>query len=255
MIVVASKLNLPNTPGGQNQNNLVSEYDEYVKIYKNWNRTTSGSYSIGPLASSGKSYSTNDYPNDTDVYNRGQEGMLSLLYKYVLKNYLIDVETLQEITKATNEASAKAEAASSAANDIITTVGNMPIVYDIIVENSNGIYSVKSGLPGSLPHSIFDIRFIAPSVCVAGNSIRLVSGGSVIPIKLINGKTVPASTWAKDVVLQFSVNNTGDTPSVTLSGGGGASGFLVSASAPNDTSVLWIDSSNGYFAKVWDGSK
>lgn len=41
----------------------------------------------------------------------------------------------------------------------------------------------------------------------------------------------------------------------TLSGGGGSSGHLVSATAPDDTSVLWIDSANGYFAKIWDGSK
>lgn len=39
---IVSKLNLPNAPGGQNKNNLVSEYDEYVKLYKNWNRTTTG---------------------------------------------------------------------------------------------------------------------------------------------------------------------------------------------------------------------
>lgn len=79
--------------------------------------------------------------------------------------------------------------------------------------------------------------------------------GSVIPIKMINGKAVPANIWAKGSVVQLSINNTGTTPTATLSGGGGSSGHLVSATAPDDTSVLWIDSANGYFAKIWDGSK
>ena len=41
----------------------------------------------------------------------------------------------------------------------------------------------------------------------------------------------------------------------TLSGGGGGSGgFVISTTAPSDTTLMWIDSANGYFAKVWDGS-
>lgn len=84
---------------------------------------------------------------------------------------------------------------------------------------------------------------------------KLVTEGSVISIKMINGKAVPANIWAKGSVVQLSINNTGTTPTATLSGGGGSSGHLVSATAPDDTSVLWIDSANGYFAKIWDGSK
>lgn len=112
-----------------------------------------------------------------------------------------------------------------------------------------------SGLPATLPARIFDIRFIAPANSIAGNSLKLVTEGSVISIKMINGKAVPANIWAKGSVVQLSINNTGTTPTATLSGGGGSSGHLVSATAPDDTSVLWIDSANGYFAKIWDGSK
>jgi len=252
---IVSKLNLPNAPGGQNKNNLVSEYDEYVKLYKNWNRTTTGQWTIGPLASSGNTYTTKDYPEDADVYNRGQEGMISLLYKYVLKNYLIDADALKELSNATNSAVETAEDAASSVRDVLSSIGAMGIVYDVLVENASGTYTVTSGLPSTLPARIFDIRFIAPANSIAGNSLKLVAEGSVIPIKMINGKAVPANIWAKGSVVQLSINNTGTTPTATLSGGGGSSGHLVSATAPDDTSVLWIDSANGYFAKIWDGSK
>lgn len=129
------------------------------------------------------------------------------------------------------------------------------IVYDVLVENASGTYTVTSGLPATLPARIFDIRFIAPANSIAGNSLKLVTEGSVISIKMINGKAVPANIWAKGSVVQLSINNTSTTPTATLSGGGGSSGHLVSATAPDDTSVLWIDSANGYFAKIWDGSK
>ena len=227
---INTKLNLPNVAGGQNQNNLVSEYDEYVKIYKNWNRTTTGHCTIGPLASSGKTYSTKDYPEDSDVYNRGQEGMLSLLYKYVLKNYLVDVDALKELSSAANTAMNKAENAEAVANAMRSEIGNCLITYDVLVSNS-------------------------PANCVAGNSIRLSSSGSIIPIKMINAKPVGAGTWAKDAIVQLAINNSGDTLTATLSGGGGGSGgFVISTTAPSDTTLMWIDSANGYFAKVWDGS-
>lgn len=252
---INTKLNLPNVAGGQNQNNLVSEYDEYVKIYKNWNRTTTGHCTIGPLASSGKTYSTKDYPEDSDVYNRGQEGMLSLLYKYVLKNYLVDVDALKELSSAANTAMNKAENAEAVANAMRSEIGNCLITYDVLVSNSGGVYTVTSGLPDVIPTKIFDIRFIAPANCVAGNSIRLSSSGSIIPIKMINAKPVGAGTWAKDAIVQLAINNSGDTLTATLSGGGGGSGgFVISTTAPSDTTLMWIDSANGYFAKVWDGS-
>ena len=120
---------------------------------------------------------------------------------------------------------------------------------------TSGVRIGTSGLPATLPARIFDIRFIAPANSIAGNSLKLVTEGSVISIKMINGKAVPANIWAKGSVVQLSINNTGTTPTATLSGGGGSSGHLVSATAPDDTSVLWIDSANGYFAKIWDGSK
>lgn len=251
---IVSKLNLPNAPGGQNKNNLVSEYDEYVKLYKNWNRTTTGQWTIGPLASSGNTYTTKDYPEDADVYNRGQEGMISLLYKYVLKNYLIDADALKELSSATNSAVETAEDAASSVRDVLSSIGAMGIVYDVLVENASGTYTVTSGLPKTLPTRIFDIRFISPSVCANGNTIRLVEGGSVIPVKTINGKSVPYGIWAKDSVVQLTINNMGATPTATLSGGGSNSGFLISTTAPTDKGVMWIDSANGYYAKVWDGS-
>ena len=251
---IASKLNLPNKAGGQNPDNLVSEYDEYVKLYKNWNRTTTGQYSIGPLASSGKSYSTSNYPNDADVWNRGMEGMISLLYKYVLKNYIVDVDVFNELYNVTKDAVSKAEDAITSSELVVSAVENMSVVYDVVVSNNNGSYTVTSGLPNTLPIRIFDIRFISPSVCANGNTIRLVKGGSVIPVKTINGKSVPEGIWAKDSVVQLTINNMGATPTATLSGGGSGSGFLISTTAPTDKGVMWIDSANGYYAKVWDGS-
>lgn len=37
-------------------------------------------------------------------------------------------------------------------------------------------------------------------------------------------------------------------------GGGGGTPFVVSSTAPSNTSVIWIDSGNSYIAKVYVGS-
>lgn len=37
-------------------------------------------------------------------------------------------------------------------------------------------------------------------------------------------------------------------------GGGGGTPFVIAASAPSKTNVIWIDSSNSYIAKIYNGS-
>lgn len=43
--------------------------------------------------------------------------------------------------------------------------------------------------------------------------------------------------------------------SSNASGGGGGGGFELSATAPDDTDVLWIDTGNEGVARYWNGSK
>lgn len=86
-------LNLPNQTPTPNDNNLTSEANEYIRLYNSLNRSNGGKVDF-ISASSGKKYSTDDYPLDKDVFDKGQTGLMNLLYKYVLKSYILNAEIL-----------------------------------------------------------------------------------------------------------------------------------------------------------------
>jgi hypothetical protein len=91
-----TKYDLPNTPGVPNINNLTNERQVYETLYNTLARTTTGTYSF-TSTSSGVTYSTNDYPADIDIFNKGQSGMVVLLAKYVLIDFMIKAAEFNQI--------------------------------------------------------------------------------------------------------------------------------------------------------------
>lgn len=89
-------IDLPNKVPVKNASNLTAEQARYEALYKKANRTTSGQLAF-TSSTSGVSYSTANYPNDVDVYNLGEEGLMNLLYKYVLYDSIVTAADLKEI--------------------------------------------------------------------------------------------------------------------------------------------------------------
>lgn len=233
------KFNLPNAVPAPSESNLVSEYQAYINLYNNLNRTVGPNvhYSIGPMASSGKTYNTEDYPNDADVYGNGQEGMMNLLYKYVLKPYIVD---------------------NALINEILEKLAKVNLIYDVTVQpDDSGNLVAIAGLPDELPASIYDIRFFAPVEAKDGVKLVLTSGGNPIPIVMLDGNTVTEGLWAQSSIVQLTI--TGPNAKATLSGGGSGNGsFAIKQGDPNSTSYtendkrsLWIDG-NTSIAYYWN---
>ena len=89
-------IDLPNKVPVKNAGNLTAEQTRYETLYKKANRTTQGQQ-VFDSPTSGVFYSTADYPDDNDVFNKGEEGMMNLLYKYVLYESILTAEDVKEI--------------------------------------------------------------------------------------------------------------------------------------------------------------
>ena len=89
-------IDLPNKMPVKNESNLTAEQTRYEALYKKANRSITGQISF-TSSTSGAVYSTSNYPNDADVYNMGEEGLMNLLYKYVLYDSIVTASDLKEI--------------------------------------------------------------------------------------------------------------------------------------------------------------
>ena len=96
-----AKSNLPNnvSAGIPNVQNLTSEQAEYNRLFNSLTRTQSGEGTYNNSPSSGLSYTTNSYPSDTDVFNKGEEGLMNMFAKYVLKNNNLVADDINDINK------------------------------------------------------------------------------------------------------------------------------------------------------------
>lgn len=224
-----AKSNLPNIIGGVN---YVSEYAKYSDIYMDLNRTQSGTATF-TSTSSGTAYSTSDYPTDVDVYNKGEEGLATLLYKYVLKDFIVDQDYTDYI------------------EGVVSSISNKQTVYDVVVSYASGVYTVESGLPSTLPTGTYTIRFVPGVACAADDMIRLSSSETSYNIKMLDGNNVKINTWASTAVVELIVKGT----LIQLSGGGGSGGGWTAAStAPTDTTLLWVDTANNNIMKFYDST-
>lgn len=115
-----AKTNLPNnvSSGVPNVQNLTGEQTKYEILYKSITRTQSGEGTY-TSPTSGLSYTTNSYPSDTDVFNKGEEGLMNMFAKYILVNYNLTGTELQGIIDQTMETVIPS---SGTATDIVVTV-------------------------------------------------------------------------------------------------------------------------------------
>ncbi len=85
------KLPLPNQAGLPNANNLTNEANKLKELYDTVNRSISGEYHF-TSTSSNITYSTDDFPANANIYNRGQDGMIYYLGTVVIPNYGTSVD-------------------------------------------------------------------------------------------------------------------------------------------------------------------
>jgi len=92
--------NLPNdvSSGVPNVQNLTLEQSEYNRLYLSLTRTQTGEGTFDASAGSGLTYTTNSYPADPNVFNKGKEGLMNMFAKYVLVDYNLTGETMQDIS-------------------------------------------------------------------------------------------------------------------------------------------------------------
>lgn len=231
-------INLPNEVPTPNANNLTAEANQYYNLYTSLNRTTTG-YASYSSPSSGRNYSTNDYSSDADVYNKGQTGLMNLLYKYVLNNYIINAESINVITGKVN----------SSFIDVVTAS------YD---ESTNSYLMSLSYAPAT---SVYSIRFRAPNDYIENSMINIAYQDDVgdtyndicTPVLSGSSSRMPAGTFVTGRIITANVDRSSSTITFDSSA---TSPLIISANEPtsdSDKNKLWLNTNNGVL-NYWNGT-
>ena len=238
--IVKSKL--PNARTETGQLNLVEEYLKYIELYNNADRTNSGTATF--TTSKGITYTTETYKDDDDaaeIYGRGEEGLMNLLYLKVLHQYVVDESWI---------------------NNVEASVSSAPIVYDVNATYSGGVITIESsstlGEMSSLPSKPFDVRFYAPANVVSGDRLKIMykNGSQTFPIYSLTSVNIPSGAWVQGAIVQLTVSTSrgfamlgGYTKSVSyVSKSGVPSGFTE-----EDKKGLWIDETTN-IAYYWNNA-
>lgn len=232
-------LNLPNQVPAPNENNLTAEAEKYIQLYNSLNRSNSGTEQF-VSSSSGITYSTNDYPSDADVYNKGQVGMMNLLYKYILNKYIIVADIFNEIAERSNNVTIDA-------TSIEFDEGNLRYNITIGHEPASSIYSIRFRAPNNYVYnSIMNISYKTSTGATTTDTCTPVLSGSTTKM--------PANTFVKDRAITANVDKTNRTITFNAS----ATDALVrSATAPTseeDKTKIWLNTTNGTL-NYWNGSE
>ena len=216
-----SSINLPNLIPTPTPNNLVSEAQKYYSLYTQLSRTTTGQTQY-TSPSSGNTYRTTDYQDDIDVYNKGEEGLLNLLFKYVLEPYIVTAELINLI----REQSAAA-----------------PVEAEVTWNQDSYYYNVV--LSGDPVGSIYTIRFRTPNDYM-DQATFLIENERYTP-KLSNSNlNMPQGTFLANRVVTVNVDRT--LKIITFNSGGDTSRPYIAASTQpsraEDREKLWINTSN-----------
>lgn len=191
-----AKIDLPNQAGVPSTSNLTGEWVKYNELYLDIDRTTSGQL-IFTSTTSGEIYDTSNYSSDTDVYNKGEDGMANLLKKYVLADSLFLAED---------------------ANAKLDKSGDELETYTEKVEVSTGVSGTKNLNLGA--YRVFDVSVIGTTTFTFTN---IPSSGTAVSWTLIlhqdstgraitlptsvefpNGDSVPNFTTANETsILSF----------------------------------------------------
>lgn len=243
------KLKLPNDVKNLQGNNLVSEYLHYIELYTSKTRTSEGNITW-TAEYSGRPYSTELYPNDGDIYNRGEEGLMNLLHKKVLSKYIIDEDWIRDIDEK---------------------VSTSQLTCDVVVEYDSATSTLKvvSGLPTIFPTTPFDVRFYAPVAVTQGDKIALYEVQSdeskkykpSMPIYTLAKSNVPSGTWVAGSIVQLTISPFSGNSYAMLGGFSTESAYSLNNGAPSGSSftpqqkqMLWIDDKTG-IAYFWSNSR
>ena len=216
-----SSINLPNLIPTPTPNNLVSEAQKYYSLYTQLSRTTTGQTQY-TSPSSGNTYRTTDYQDDIDVYNKGEEGLLNLLFKYVLEPYIVTAELINLI----REQSAAA-----------------PVEAEVTWNQDSHYYNVN--LSQEPVGSIYTIRFRTPNDYV--EQAPFIIEDDTYTARLSNSNlNMPQGTFLQNRVVTVNVDRT--LKIITFNSGSGIGRpYILSETQPTraeDREKLWINTKN-----------
>ena len=224
--------NLPNETPVPNANNLTGEAEKYYELYVKTDRTNSGQVTF-TSPTSGNYYSTTSYSSDADVYNKGEQGMMNLLYKYVLKTYIIEASTINSLLESITGINVAVDTTCSYAS-----TGNL---YTLAIENEP-------------ENAFYTIRFRTPNNYAAGAKFSI--GGTQYTAALSGSvETPPANMFVADRVITANVDKSSKVITFSSSSAGGV--VVIAASGPTsaeDRKRLWVNSSN-HTLNYWNGSQ
>ena len=224
--------NLPNQIPTPNKNNLTGEAEKYWNLYININRTVDGAETF-TSASSGTTYSTNAYPNDPDVYNKGQQGMMNLLYKYILKTYIVTADVV---------------------NEVQSKVENVTLGVTVNYIAQSNTYNIP--ISAEPNQSIYTIRFKTPNDYVANAKFQ-INNVTYTPVLSGSAEAMPAKTFVKDRVLTANVDKTSKIITFTSSKNPDLTFFVKQSATPTseaDKAKLWVNTSDNTL-NYWTGSQ
>lgn len=231
-------LNLPNQVPAPNENNLTAEAEKYIQLYNSLNRSSTGLEQF-VSSSSGVTYTTNDYPSDPDVYNKGQMGMMNLLYKYVLNKYIIVSDIINEIADRSNNTVIDA-------TSITFDEGNLRYIIELGYEPSSSIYSIRFRAPNNYVYnSTMNITYKNSSGTTTTDTCTPVLSGST--------NKMPANTFVKDRTITANVDKTNRIITFNASA---TDALVKSATQPTsdeDKTKIWLNTNNGTL-NYWNGT-
>lgn len=220
--------NLPNQTPTPNPNNLTSEAEKYYQLYISKNRTESGTESF-VSESSGKTYSTDNYSSDVDVYNKGQLGLMNLLYKYVLKTYIVEADLI---------------------NSLLNSITNVTIDATANYVSNSNLYTLT--IQNEPETTLYTIRFKTPNDYVA-NAKFSINNVQYTPALSGSSASMPAKTFVQNRVITANVDKSLKIITFTSSA---SSSVIISSTSPTsaeDKLKLWVNSSNSTL-NYWNGS-
>lgn len=231
-------LNLPNQVPAPNKNNLTAEAEKYMQLYSSLNRSSVGAEQF-ISSSSGVTYNTNDYPSDNDIYNKGQVGLMNLLYKYVLNKYIIVADVINEIAERSSNVTIDA-------TSIVFDEGNLRYNIEIGYEPTSSIYSIRFRAPNNYVYnSTINISY--------KNSNGVTTTDTCTPVLSGSTTKMPANTFVKDRTITANVDKTNKLITFNAS----ATDALVrSANKPTseeDKTKIWLNTTNGTL-NYWNGT-
>ena len=220
--------NLPNQTPTPNPNNLTSEAEKYYQLYISKTRTETGVESF-TSDSSGKTYSTEDYSSDVDVYNKGQLGLMNLLYKYVLKTYIVEADLV---------------------NSLLTSITNVTVDATVNYVSDNNSYVMT--IENEPETTFYTVRFKTPNDYVS-NAKFSIKNVQYTPALSGSSASMPSKAFVQNRVITANVDKSLKIITFTSSSN---NNLIISSSSPSsdeDKLKLWVNTENGTL-NYWNGS-